>query len=396
MKMIKVLIISFKYDKKSPGGAAKSFLNISEGLKKDKEFHVSILFLNAIRNIFNPFGLSLYLKVLKIIRMIKKTKPHVILVQSDLAFPGIIAASIMNVPIINLIRDTHLFCPKNVDIIKYGIACSGLKNRKECYECINYWRSLRILIGNKGDGWQNSRESRLTTIAYKIRYIICKINIFLCNRATINLIASNLMKSYLSLSIKSEKLMVANITPIKEIDFNIQKIEKKNNILFIIPKFDASYKGLDFVLRLSKYIPEKYHILIVGNLLKIKELKDNKKIINIEKVSTNILNELYQTSLVTLAPSFCNDAFGRVIIESLLNNTPVIAAPNCGAVHELKNSNFLRIVPININLWIKEIVDIIKNQVQIPEKERIIIFNQYSIENSLLGLKTIINDLLNK
>ena len=77
---------------------------------------------------------------------------------------------------------------------------------------------------------------------------------------------------------------------------------------------------MDFILRLSNSIPEEYSVKIVGNLLNIKKLSEKKNIINIDKVPTKILNDFYQSSMITLVPSFYTEAFGRVIIESLLND----------------------------------------------------------------------------
>ncbi|GAH08933.1 unnamed protein product, partial [marine sediment metagenome] len=90
-----------------------------------------------------------------------------------------------------------------------------------------------------------------------LRYFSCKVNLLLLNKASIVLIASNLMKSFLSDYVKSERMKIGNITPVVEKQRDIIK-KKKNQLLFIIPSYNASHKGLDFILRLAKEIPKHY------------------------------------------------------------------------------------------------------------------------------------------
>lgn len=94
--MIKILAVSFHYDKTSPGGAAKSFLNIIEGLNRTKNFRVERLSIRSIKKILNPFELMLYLNIPKIIKTINKVKPHIILTQTGPTLAIIIAARIKN------------------------------------------------------------------------------------------------------------------------------------------------------------------------------------------------------------------------------------------------------------------------------------------------------------
>ena len=394
--MINILAVSFHYDEKSTGGAAKSFLNIIEGLNRDRNFHVERLSIKSIKKLFDPFNLTLFLNIPRIIRAINRVKPLIILTQTSPAFAAIIAANIKKIRVINIIRDTHLICPKYVDIIAYGEACKGLKSRRACFDCIDYWRTLRVIIGNRPKGWQYGFKAKISNLGYKIRYLTCKINIYLFNRATVNLVATELMKSFLSTQINSDKLKIVNITPIKERKFKDNIIKKKKQLLFIVPRYEASHKGLDFILRLSNNLPEGYTIVVVGSLLgkgKIKEAES--KIINIGPVSGNKLNELYQNSEITLVPSFFNEAFGRVIIESISNGTPVISSPNCGANAYFKNKSFLKIIQINMQLWINAIEKMSNEPYQITKNEISSIRKQFSIEKSVSDFKILIQSLLN-
>ena len=70
------------------------------------------------------------------------------------------------------------------------------------------------------------------------------------------------------------KILVKNVTPIRDANTVISPIKKETQLLFIIPSYEASYKGLDFVLKLSQFIPEDYKIVIVGGIIPIEKIKD--------------------------------------------------------------------------------------------------------------------------
>ncbi|KKM89483.1 hypothetical protein LCGC14_1248240 [marine sediment metagenome] len=66
-------------------------------------------------------------------------------------------------------------------------------------------------------------------------------------------------------------------------------------------------------------------MIIVGGLIPKKRLEGIlSKVINFGPVTSDVLDRLYQSSKITSVPSFFTEAFGRVIIESIVNGTPVI------------------------------------------------------------------------
>jgi glycosyltransferase involved in cell wall biosynthesis len=392
---IKVLIVSFNYNKESPGGAAKSFLNIVENLKELKEFEIETLTLKSINKNFNPFGLSYYLYIINVLRKVNKIKPHIMITQTGLAFVSILASRIKNIPIINIIRDNSLICPKFVDIVDYGISCSALIDRKTCYKCINYWRSLSVFIGDNAKGRIGSFKILFSTIAYKLRYFICRINIFFFNRATVNLVASPLMKSFLSNQINPKTLEIINITPIKRKETELN-IKKKKQFIFIIPSYKSSHKGLDFILRLSKNLPENYKILIVGNKLakNVLEKGDSSKITNLGHVKKEKLDKLYKESVVTLVPSFYNEAFGRIVVESILNGTQVVSSPQCGASSFFRNDEFLQIQPLKLDLWTQALNEMISNPYNFTKEDVDSAYDKFSMEKNKNDFKNLIKSLI--
>jgi len=395
--MLKVLIVSVRYGKEATGGAARSFINIINGLKKDQNLKVKIFsrtITNLIKKFPDPLGISYYLYFYKIYSTIKNFKPNIIITQSRITFSAIFAAKLAKIPIVALIRDTSDVCPKRTDIIKYGVACKGLESRIICYKCIDFWRSLRVLIKSKPHGWQHTIRAITSNIIYKLRFFSIKLNLKLLNKADHVVVASELMKSILSNNIDRNKIKVINITPIKK-HVSTDTI-RKNHLLFVIPSYEASYKGLDFISRLSKLIPLDYKILIVGGKVPFSELSiSSSKIINYDHVSKNELDSIYQQSKITLVPTFCTEAFGRVIIESISNNTPVITSPNCGANSFFKNKDYLAVVPLKISLWINQINEFIENPPEITISDKNFLYKQFSLSKSKRDFSDLIKSMIN-
>jgi len=394
--MTRILVVSFPYDKKTAGGAAKSFVNIIHGLNKHQNIEIKLLsmaFPPRLNRMFHNYGIGYFFYLPKILKAINRFKPNIIFTQTGWAFVSIIAARLKGIPIINIIRDISLFCPKHVDIIAFGKACPGLKSRKICFTCMDYWRSLRVLIGNKPINWQYSLRAALNSIGYKFRYFTCKINLKILNLSSINVVASELMRLRLIQNVKPHKVSVVNITPVKKVRLpNLNS--KTDQLLMLIPSFEASHKGLNFILKLSSYLPEGFVIIIAGKKLTKSQLQGlEKKIINLDQIFGIELEKLYQCSKITLMPTFCTEAFGRVIIESIINKTPVISSPNCGANAFFKDKEFVKVIPLKLGLWAKAIDEIINNPPEITNQDIEDIYSLFSIDKNENDFLKLINKL---
>lgn len=424
---LKILVTSDYFGKNIPGGAEKSLRIIIEGLLEIKNISIKILarevkiikkknlsitplepiishLQNKVKKIIMPFGADYFLYTLQIFRTIKKFKPHIIITQRNVAFPTIFCAIKKQIPVIHILRDPTNICPKHVDIIKYGTACPALINKKTCYKCINYWRTLRVLIGDKPKGWEKSFKSVIYTIFYKFRYYLIRLNFMLMNRTSINVVASPLMQNFLSYFVNPEKIKIINITPIekkKEYILNFKKIKGnlmkqieliKNLLLFITPTYKGYHKGENFIKKLIKKLPESYKIIIVGK--KIDQNEINERILNLDQVELDYLYFLYHKSKITLVPSFYSEAFGRIIIESFINKTPVISSPNCGANYFFKEKKFLKVVPLKLHLWKKAIKTIIEKPPKIDVKDINLIYKHFSADKSKKDFLNLIRSLI--
>jgi len=408
---LRVLITSDRYSKKFSGGAYKSLRIIVKGLLEQKDLSLKILarenskeqndnlsliplnplislFQTKLQKTLRALGSDYYLYTLQILKEINNFKPHIIITQRDVAFPTIFCANITKTPVIYIVRDTINFCPKHVDIFQYGQSCPEFGKKKNCHNCINKWRTLRVYLGDKTKGWEKSLKAKIYTVFYKFRYYLVRLNFRLMNKA-INVLASPWLKETLSKTIKSDNIFVKNITPIQKIDETSIEVGKtiknkvdsiKNPILFITPSFKGYQKGENFVLKLADNLPEKSMILIVGKKMKLNE--SIKGVLNLGFVSSNVLNYIYKKSKLTLVPSFLTDTFGRIAIESLINKTPVIASPNCGVHSFFKEKKFLKILPLKLDLWEKGINEMIKNPPTISEKDINQIYEQFSVNKS--------------
>lgn len=375
------------------GGASKSITNIVNSLRNTKNIQIKTLTQKFRNKLLKSLDLDSYILIPRIIRNILKFKPDIIITQDRIAFPTILISRIKKIPVIHIIRSPVAYCPKYVDITDYGKSCSGINNRKQCFKCIDKWRSLRILVGNRPEGTEYSLKTSLLNVFYKIRYFVCLFNLYLINKASINLVASKIMKEFFSYKVNKNKLKIMNITPIRK--YKNDTISKKKQLMFIRTHYDASHKGIDFILRLSKIIPEDYHILTVGGC-KEDWKGDDSKIINLEFISSKkLLNKMFGESMITLVPSFFLEAFGRIIPESLTNKTPVISSPQCGANQFFDHKNYLKVVPLKLKLWIKEIEGIIQKPPAITDDDISQIYDQFSLEKSKNDFMEIIEEVLN-
>ncbi|MFX0132109.1 MAG: glycosyltransferase [Candidatus Hodarchaeota archaeon] len=380
---MKILIIADNLKTKNSGGAERSLLNLIKGFKQYQN-----IILKVITNRNLPFlEITNYIYFFKIIKTIKKFKPDIILTQRTIAFPSILCSLVTKVPIINIVRDLTHFCPKRMNIIAYGKSCNLNINKNQCFDCINKWRTLRILIGNKRETYLDSFSAILHNIFYKIRYYFCRFNYWLLNKAKLNLVASDLMIRKLH-NVDYSKIKTAKIIPFKTVNKRFNKTEKSNYLLFVSPFYDGSGKGKDFIKRLSKQLPENLRILNVG-----KEIEE-KNIIDLGYVSKNDLDFIYQKSKATLVPSFHTESFGRVILESIFNNTPVICSSDCGVLEYIHHNSYAYQIPIDVMSWISIIKKLANENYQIKTDVNSHLFAEFSVESCIRDLLEKIEEVL--
>ena len=388
----KILIIAGYSGNNTTGGSSKSLTNIVNSLRGANNVQIKTLKQKFSNKLLRSFGFESYVLIPKIVKNILRFKPNVIITQDSMAFPTILVSKITKIPVIHIIRSTVDFCPKYVDITEYGQSCYGIYSRKQCFDCVNKWRTLRILIGNRPKGSEHSIRTSLVSVLYKLRYFVCSFNLYLIKKANINLVASDLMKEYFFM-INQDKFKVVNITPICRQTIEIEP--KGTHFVFIRTDYETSHKGFDFIKKLSKLIPKRYWILVIGgNNVGFKKEEDYPHIINIGRLSSELLGEVLSDSAITLVPSFSTEAFGRVIVESIMNKTLVISSPNCGANYYFKDRDFIKIVPLKTSLGIKAIKETLQNPYQITDEDVNLIYEPFSMQKGKEDFIALIQDII--
>ncbi len=327
----------------------------------------------------------------------KRFKPEVIIVQRDLTFSAMLAGLIKKIPVINIIRDGMSLCPKDIDTRGFK-NCSIVLSRNECWKCIEKWRTLRILLSDKPKGFNKTLGSAFYTVYYKFKYFFTKFYLNLANLTCINVVASPLMRDLVKKRIKNSRIILRKITPIDDSniykkydkinEFTLKKIENSSKrILFVIPRNEGGSKGYPFVKKLINKLPQNALLIVVGTL--IEELKNYKNVVNIGRIPTDNLYYLYEKVDLTIIPSIYTEAFGRVLLESIINNTPAIVSPQTGAKYLFKDKDYVKILPLNTNIWAEEIKKILDNPIEISKDERKVIedkFSSYECVNDIITL----------
>ena len=418
---MKILFIDQNFDATNIGGAFKSNYAIINELIKNPDSDISVLAsksdhikrnnfiakqitpilktpVKKLNTLIKYLKINQYFSIISILKEIKRFKPEFIIVQRDLTFSAILAGFLKKVPVINIIRDGMGFCPKSIDTKGFK-NCTSLLTKKECWECIDRWRTVRILLRDKPKGSNKTLLSAFYTIYYKIQFFITKLYLLILKHAYINIVASPLMKELVNKRLKNNRTLIRKITPVdnskikkstNKIDKEIlKKIESSDKIiLFVIPRNEGGSKGYPFVEKLLNTSLNDYIFVVVGTL--IDELKKYKNVVNIGKIPANNLYYLYERAKITIAPSIYTEAFGRIVLESVINKTPVLVSPQTGANYFFRDKQYVKILPLKTNVWISEIKNILANPITISDDEVKIIENTFSSEECANEIKNLI------
>lgn len=157
----------------------------------------------------------------------------------------------------------------------------------------------------------------------------------------------------------------------------IGKIEKRRSITFLIKLLAEIKKENDSIKLIligdgtQEYIRECFHL--------IDELKLEDNIVYIKKVEQSQLPYIYEIADVFLLPTQY-EIFGMVLMEAMYFKVPVITTFNAGSDTLIKNKENGLILDLNIDVWKKEILDIINNKgfhKTIGEKAKETIINEF-------------------
>lgn len=153
----------------------------------------------------------------------------------------------------------------------------------------------------------------------------------------------------------------------EKIDYNlineIVEFQKSHpKLLLYVGTFEPR-RNIIFILSLLKDLESKgYGLILVGNgpdseMIQQRIQKDNlsNAILYYRSIPNENLPEIFKISTCFLLPTNY-EIYGMVVLESLLNGTPVISTPEAGPLTILKDQIYGKCLPLSKDKWIKEIM----------------------------------------
>jgi glycosyltransferase involved in cell wall biosynthesis len=330
---MKIAIINTLYAPNKVGGAEKSVQTLAENFynlgndviviclgKEDANYNLNgvAVYTVKIKNDFWPFEINNKNSFDKLLWHLKDAsnnkyndflyhlflnyKPDVLLTNNISGFSTKVwrTASNLNIKIVHTLRDYYLQCPKSTKF-KNNLNCSKL-----CNDC------KLLSLPKKKD-------------SSKVNYLIGISNYIL--RDHIN-------KGYFK---GVQNKVIFNGFEIAEKNINEKKI---TNIFGFIGQVNKT-KGIELILESFSNIPNSSWKLLIAGTVDEKYLKHLNKInnsIQIEYLGYMDSSKFFEMIDVLIVPSLWNEPFGRVVLESILHNKPVIAS-NMGGIPELLSNN---------------------------------------------------------
>lgn len=331
---MKILIVNTLYAPNRIGGAEKSVQTLAENFtllghtvkvicldKKQSNYEVTSVSVRAlkIKNNYWPFGNDVkntYQKFLWHLKdakntgynldfegIIKEFKPDILFTNNLSGFSSEIwsIAISLRVKIVHTLRDYYLQCPKSIKFKNFS-NCGQI-----CLEC-------------KALSKFKKRNS------HQIDYVV-GISKFILEDHIANGYFNNVPKK-----------VVYNGFDIEQ---NENKRIKTETIVFGFIGQIKESKGIELLLKcFSKVTGNNWELLVAGKidttyLAHLKLLNDSPKVNYLGYMESK---DFFKKIDMLVVPSLWDEPFGRVVIESFINKTPVLAS-NVGGISELMNTN---------------------------------------------------------
>lgn len=148
------------------------------------------------------------------------------------------------------------------------------------------------------------------------------------------------------------------------------KEKYKNKCLCFAVGRHVPYKGMEYLIRASKYLDERFQIVIGGSgplTNKLKELaKGDNKVEFVGRIEPELLKSYFQTCDIFCFPSITkNEAFGIALAEAMYYGKPSITftIPGSGVNYvNIKNETGLEVENSNYEEYAKAIIKLYENK----------------------------------
>lgn len=200
-------------------------------------------------------------------------------------------------------------------------------------------------------------------------------------------------KELIKIGVKGEKMKVYYLW-VEPTSFKLIKKEKakeglgyKGKFLVLFVGRLISIKGPEVIMKVAKRLPQMDFVFIGDGPLagKLKEeasgLRNTKFAGRVEK---SLLNQFYNAADILVIPSNYEEAFGKVAIEALFLNTPVVAS-NKGALPDVITSSVGRIIKptvANFEKEIKNLYDNPRNLAAMTKNCRVYALKRFTVKNA--------------
>ncbi|MHA1370942.1 MAG: hypothetical protein ACTSRA_14665, partial [Promethearchaeota archaeon] len=164
----------------------------------------------------NPWPIDDLIHFFYLYKEFRREKPAVVLTQKSLSIPTIIASRMLHVPCLNFIRDVFFFCMETYGMRIEGsklVNCrQGMKKLSRCIPCIWNNRKIQALTGNPAQDCSMFRK--ILDFIYDLFYNFIRSRIYtrILRLATLNIVASPLMKNIVKNFAKNVEILP--ITPV--------------------------------------------------------------------------------------------------------------------------------------------------------------------------------------
>ncbi len=335
---------------------------------KDKDGFNSVFSTNLICRQIRPSWafmdiVSLFLSFIATLRYIKVVKPDVVFTHKLAGLGSVVAARLMRVPSVYVVRGYQHAC-FNGEKLFYGNQGVVPCVEAECNPaCLRRCGMLAIT---------NTSVSQLLRLPFSMyAFFVLRFRKHAISQATVIVGISEAVKNSLR-TVYPKKNVVRIYNPIDLAIFHGTRKEYQpfNRYFVYVGRFSKS-KGINVLLKAFKQLLLTYpecRLALIGSGAEYTEIKKLTKELAMEKSVMfvghlpfeKVLKFLDEKGFATVVPSLWEEAFGRVVVESMAMGVPVIAS-RMGGMKELisEKQNGLLVNPSDEASLLKAMIELI-------------------------------------
>ncbi len=300
-------------------------------------------------------------------RYIKIVKPDVILTHKRAGSGAVLAAKLIGVPSVYVVRG-------------YQHACFNAEKMRPDYGNVIRCKLAKCDVGNLSrcvrfapNGHENFFCRTLEVLFSLYAYFVLRLRQFGMSKATVLVGVSDAVASSLKVIYPADSVVrIYNPMEIELFSGKQKKHDPAKRCFVYVGRFSRS-KGIDVLLKAFKQLVSSYpncRLAMVGDGPEMNNLKLLVREWELDQSVTfmgylpfdKVLSFLEQNGFATVVPSLWEEAFGRVVIESMAMGIPVIASDIGGMSELISNGrNGILVEPGNFLALSEEMKKLVNN-----------------------------------